>query len=143
MSINLKTQAIIAGALLLTCCKSRDGSLPTIPSPPGVACGTERWSVKTLTDADSIRVDFVNVTATTIATLNGLTQRCSGLPDARTFSDEFHVFEVTGVVQITRSEDDRDIHIALADPADPTKTIVVEVADPVCAAASPFSSLLA
>src|SRR5262249_5700105 len=54
------------------------------------------------------------------------------------------VYEVTGIVQLTRDESDRDVHIALADPDDVAKTIVVEVADPVCAGAaqSPFLPLL-
>jgi Domain of unknown function (DUF1772) len=37
---------------------------------------------------------------------------------------------VVGVVQLIRNEDDRVVHIALADPSDTAKTIVVEVIDP-------------
>jgi hypothetical protein len=48
---------------------------------------------------------------------------------------------VTGVVQITRNEDDHDVHIALADPSDASQTVVVEVVDPACAQ-SPFGSTL-
>ena len=43
---------------------------------------------------------------------------------------------------VTRNEDDRDVHIALADPNDVTKTVVVEVADPACATTSPFLTTL-
>ena len=49
---------------------------------------------------------------------------------------------MTGIVQITRNEDDRDVHIALADPADPSQTIVVEVVDPACAPTSPHVGTL-
>src|SRR5206468_12777128 len=53
-------------------------------------------------------------------------------------AEEFRVYEVVGMVQFTRDEVDRDVHLALADPADPVKTIVVEIVDPTCAPASPM-----
>src|SRR5207253_2951970 len=89
--------------------------------------------------------NLTNVTSTTISALNGFGAHCSGLPDARTFAEEFRVFEVSGVVQLTRNEDDHDVHIALADPNDATQTIVVEVVDPACSGAvqSPYVSTLA
>jgi hypothetical protein len=112
---------------------------PPAPTPPtGPACGVERWPVKTLTDPAAIRVDLANVIPTTIAALNDLRERCTDLPEERTFAEEFRVYEVVGVVQFTRDEGDRDVHLALADPADPAKTIVVEIVDPACAAASPM-----
>ena len=68
----------------------------------------------------------------------------SGLSDARSYPEEFHTYEVSGVVQLTRNEDDHDVHIALADPGNSSQTIVVEVADPACpgAAQSPFATTL-
>jgi hypothetical protein len=124
----------------------RSASSPVAPSPPppvsSIICGVERWSVKTLADPDATRVDFINVSTTTISALNALPSHCSGLPDGRTYPEEFRVFEVEGVVQLTRNEDDKDVHIAVADPADASKTIVVEVADPACATMSPFLVML-
>jgi hypothetical protein len=98
--------------------------------------------VKTLTDADALRVDPVSARSTTIIALNALPPHCSGLPDGRTFEEEFQVYEVVGTVLATRDEDDRDVHLALADPNDVTQTIVVEVADPACATTSPFMTTL-
>jgi len=112
------------------------------PTPTPTACGVERWAVKTLTDADATRVNFSDVIPTTITSLNGFPAHCSDLPDNRGFPEEFRVYEATGVVQLTRNEDDHDIHIALADPNDPTQTIVVEVVDPACATTSPYLSTL-
>lgn len=103
------------------------------------ACGVERWAVKTLADTDAIRVTTAPV-ATSIAALNALDAHCSALPETRTFAPEFQVYEVTGIVQVARHEDDQDYHIALADPDDLTQTIVVELADPRCASQSPFVS---
>ena len=113
------------------------------PSPtPTAACGVERWAVKTLTDPDAGRVDFVNVIPTTVAALNGFPTHCSDLPDNRAFPEEFRVYETTAIVQLTREEEDHDIHIVLSDPAVPTETVVVEVVDPACALTSPHLSLL-
>ena len=136
--------ALVGSILFHACNRSTPAPLPTMPSPPSTtaACGVERWSVKTLADADALRVDPLNATPTTITALNALTARCAGLPDGRTFAEEFQVYEVLGTVLLTRSEDDRDVHIALADPNDGTKTIVVEVADPACVTASPFLTTL-
>lgn len=110
-------------AVLTVACNSS----PPAPTPSNPVCGVERWAVKTLTDPDAMRVNVSNVIPTTIAALNGFPTHCSGLPDARTFPEEFRVYEVLGIVQLTRNEEDRDVHIALAGPMDLTKTIVVEV----------------
>jgi hypothetical protein len=113
------------------------------PTPtPNAACGVERWAVKTLSDADATRVNFSDVLRTTISSLNEFPVHCSGLPENRTFSEEFRVYEATGVVELTRNEDDSDIHIVLSDPNNPTQTIVVEVVHPACAVTSPYVSTL-
>src|SRR5688572_4891137 len=98
------------------------GRSPTSPTPPpnsGVPCGEERWAVKTLSDADATRVDFTNVIRTSVSALNDLTPHCSNLPEARTFPEEFRVYEVPGVVTLARQQEDRDIHVVLADPLNP------------------------
>ena len=132
-------------AVKLVACggNSPTAALP-VPPPPGLACGGERWAVKTFSDPDAARVNVSDVTSTTIGALNGLTAHCSGLPSVRTFAEEFRVFEVTGIVQLARNEDDRDVHIALADPTDFSQTVVVEIVDPSCsgAVASTFASVL-
>jgi hypothetical protein len=87
-------------------------------------------------------VNSANVIGTTVAALNAFPAHCSNLPEARTFAEEFHVYEITGVVMVDRDEDDHDVHVALADPADISKTIVTEVVDPACATTSPFISTL-
>jgi hypothetical protein len=133
--------------VLLTCLLQACGESPppmtTMPSPSGPPCGVERWDVKTLADPDAARVDFVNVTRTTIGHLNELAAHCSDLPPSRTFAEEFHVYEVAALVQFAANEQDRDVHLALADPLAPNQTIVVEVVDPGCATTSPYLTTLA
>ena len=112
---------------------------------PGVSCGVERWPVKTLADTDATRVNMSAVQVITIQALNALPAHCSGLPDPRTYSPEFQVYETTGRIVVVRSEDDRDYHLALAAPDDASSTIVTELADVACsgAATSIYRDLLA
>lgn len=105
---------------------------PGAPATPGLSCGVERWAVKTLSDADAAGVHLNNVQATTIKQLNLIAGHCGGGPNRRTYTEEFQVYEVVGRIIVARLEDDRDYHVALADPDDAAYTIVTEVADPVC-----------
>jgi len=114
--------------------KAPTSSTPAVslPSAPPLACGVERWPVKTLADADAERINYVPVSST-ISILSGLPAHCGGGPDAsRAYGEELQVYEVIGRITLVRAEDDRDYHIALADPNQPTSTIVTEVADPGC-----------
>jgi hypothetical protein len=122
-------------------------TVPTVPSPPppaGLACGVERWFVKTLADTDAGRVHPTVITPISIRELNGFATHCSDLPERREFAEEFKTFEVLGRISFVAHEDDRDYHIALEDPISPAYTIVSELADTLCAGAvvSPhFASL--
>jgi len=119
--------------------------LPPAPSPPpGLACGTERWFVKTLADADAEKVNLGAVTPISIKDLNGFTTHCSGLPDSRAFAEEYKVFEIVGRITYVAHEDDRDFHVAIEDPSAPGFTVVTELADTLCAGAviSPHYSAL-
>jgi len=111
-----------------------------------LACGVERWFVKTLADADAARVNPNVVTPLSIRELNGFATRCSDLPERREFAEEFRTFEVRGRITFVAHEDDHDYHIALEDPVSPGFTIVSELPDVLCAGAiiSPhFASLSA
>jgi len=98
----------------------------------GLRCGFERWSVKTLSDPEASRVDLSQVTFTTVRALNEFASHCNGGPDRRTYPEEFRVFEVVGRITYVKLEDDRDYHVAVADPQDPSFTVITEVADPQC-----------
>src|SRR5262245_19733933 len=108
---------------------------PSTPNP-GLACGVERWFVKTLADQDASTVELSAVTPLSIHDLNALPSHCDGGPDRRTFPEEFRVYEIVGRVIYAAHEDDRDYHIVLEDPSDPTSSIVTELADTRCAGAS-------
>jgi hypothetical protein len=120
------------------------GQTISVAQPSGLSCGVERWPVKTLSDPAASGLNLAAVQVTTIKSLNLVPTHCSGIPDSRSFPEEFQVFEVVGQIIIARLEDDHDYHIALADLAEPGYTIVTEIADPLCQGAnsSPFRQLL-
>jgi hypothetical protein len=132
------------GMVAVAGCAHRSPPAPSPPPTGAVPCGEERWAVKTLSDPEATRVDFANVIRTSVSALNDLTPHCSNLPEPRTFPEEFRVYEVPGVVTLARQEDDQDIHLVLADPQHPSRTIVTEVVDPSCSgvAQSPYLSIL-
>ena len=91
--------------------------------------------MKTLADAEAAQVNVAAITTVSIKDLNSFPSHCSGLPDTRTYSEEFRVFAVSRRIIYIAHEDDRDYHIALEDPDAPGFTVVTELADTVCAGA--------
>ena len=88
------------------------------------ACGSERWTVKTLQD----RPTLLPVTKTTVAYLVSRPAPAI-LPDAR-LPFEHHVFRVVAQVVLVRKEADSDFHLVLQDQG---RTMIAEAADPTCA----------
>jgi hypothetical protein len=88
-----------------------------------VACGTERWTVKTLQD----RPVLLPAKKTTIAYLTSRTPPAS-LPDTR-LPFERHIFTVTGAVVLIRHEPDDDYHVVLSDGR---RTMITEAPAPTC-----------
>ena len=98
----------------------------------GVHCGTERWKVKTLTDSTVGNIDPAETT-------NSITQlrnkpRPDDLEDTmRADGAESKTYRVTGRVIRFKREDDKDIHVVLAQTGHLERTVVVEFANVVCA----------
>jgi hypothetical protein len=143
VTVGLRVAAVLVLAFAAQSCGGAGQPISPTPTPPAgnpaLACGIERWFVKTLADADAMTVDLSSVTRTTIRDLNARPEHCGGGPDRRTYPEEFKVFEVIGRVTYIAHEDDRDYHIALEDPASPGFSVVTEIADTQCigAASSP------
>jgi len=87
-------------ALVSANCGGGNPSMPTPPGPPNppLACGVERWFVKTLADPDASQVNPAVVAQTSISALNALPSHSDGGPDGRVYAEEFRVFEVSGRV---------------------------------------------
>jgi hypothetical protein len=80
----------------------------------GVACGVERWAVKTLTDAGARAINLVP-RSTTIAALRRL--RPPAVLGARRIGRvEKTVYRVRARLVAFKLEEDSDIHLVIADP---------------------------
>jgi hypothetical protein len=112
-----------------------DGDAGTPPPPRAPAtveprCGTERWSVKTLTDK---RASDVNLTPK-LATVDDL--RAMAAPDVGRSSPrlpgEFSTYKLKVRLRSMKIEDDSDIHLVVADPTNASHTMIVELPNAGC-----------
>jgi hypothetical protein len=116
------------------------GLIPTaqFDEDAGGACGVERWSVKTGTDADASAIDLAHVVPTTIANLTGLPKPASLPSNNRIAPTETTVYSITATLTLYKHETDADYHVVLSDG---TRTMIVESADLGCVGpGSPLAS---
>ena len=89
----------------------------TAPTAPLGLCGSERWSVKTLTDTAASKVAFATLKSRTVEKLRHLKPPSPLKPSTpRKAGTERSVYRVTARLLSMRKEDDSDIHLVLADP---------------------------
>lgn len=100
------------------------------------ACGVERWPVKVLIDDDTARVDLTP-RPTTISALARLPAPRTQRPQRRRLPLELRTFRIRAVISGgDDTENDGDIHLIIADPADRDVTMIAEIPDPDCAIGS-------
>jgi hypothetical protein len=105
---------------------------PAAPYSRQVACGVERWDVKTLTDPLARRVNFTP-RATTIRSLRGRSAPAGIGGLGRLAGLETRTFRVRAALVAMKLEDDSDIHLVIADPRNPRLTMIVEFPNASCA----------
>jgi hypothetical protein len=102
----------------------------------GVHCGTERWQIKTVSDADAPRINWTPE-HTSVSSLVALPAPAT-LDDARADAEK-KLYSVEAVLLGWKAETgqhgDRDFHLVLADPADLSRTMIAEVPSTDCVAA--------
>ncbi len=109
-----------------------------------LACGVERWPVKTGADQDAGLVASA-AAPSTISTLTGL----PAPPDpnirqnTRFAPVETAPATVSGVLVVIKREKDQDYHLVIADPQNPSVTMIVESPNPNCAPRSRFTQEIA
>jgi hypothetical protein len=92
----------------------------TAPSTPGasqlqrLACGVERWDVKTLQDPDADKIRLTPRPAS-VSALRRLTKPAS-LTEGRIPGVETTVYRVTARLREMKIEEDGDVHLVIADP---------------------------
>ena len=100
-------------------------------------CGTERWAVKTASDADR---NLVSATQhqTTIDALRGLRAPSSLPAENRIRPAELTEYVIAGTLTGYKLEADGDIHLVVANGAG--RTMIAELADPHCVTATRFKT---
>jgi hypothetical protein len=93
------------------------------------ACGVERWSIKILTDPDTIHINFNNPVTTTIP-LQRSFPTVSSLPSYR-MSSETTYYYLDCYIILHKLESDQDYHVVVVSP-NRQDTMVTEIADPNC-----------
>jgi hypothetical protein len=107
---------------------------PTGTALTGLACGEERPPVKTLSDPDESQVSFSPV-QTTVHALRQL-PKPSSYPEAQCIGTvERTTYSIPVTLVSMKVEDDRDIHLVVADGVT-GETKVVEFPDTACAGAN-------
>jgi len=108
-------------------------------SPALQACGVERWSVKTGTDADISKVNVNSSTANTIATMRSWTAPNPIPANNRVSPFETTVWVLNATLTQYKLESDQDYHLILQDASG--LTMIAEIPAPSCVAGgSPFAT---
>lgn len=97
----------------------------------GTHCGTERWAVKSFTDADTGRVDLTPRDGS-VAELRAL-PRPATVAETRRSSLELRTYRIRALLIGWKHEADDDYHVVVADPAHPDATMIVEIPSGACA----------
>jgi len=108
---------------------------PNLASSTG-ACGVERWSVKTGTDADASLVNTGATTPTTIATMSSYARPGSLPANNRIAPQETTIYSIDATLTEYKLESDSDYHLVIQDGSG--STMITEVPDPACSAGSLF-----
>jgi len=124
--------------------------LATVFANPSAACGTERWSVKVLSDPASAQLSLAP-RRTTVAAFNATPRHQVGPGTPRIAGLETTLWDVRATVCLLKHERDEDLHVVVADsPAGCQKqggrfvgpTAIAESPSASCAAPSRFRTAL-
>ncbi len=128
--------AVLAGVLPLAASMIPSGAPTGAPAAAtcGVHCGTERWQVKTLSDAAASQVTLAPRT-TTVSNLVALAAPADAGEDSRDKVETQAVTvdaELVGYKEeLSAGQGDHDYHIVIRDPSS-KETMIVEIPDPQC-----------
>jgi hypothetical protein len=106
--------------------------LTSAPFLPGKleACGVERWSVKTGTDADAGLINVSSTSSNTIVTMRSWSAPNPIPPNNRVSPYETTVWVLNATLTQYKAETDQDYHLILSDASG--NTMIAEIPDPAC-----------
>jgi Bacterial Ig domain len=132
--MDARARRVVLPLLVLIGALANPGLLP--------ACGVERWSVKTGTDADAGLVNLSSTSPNTIATMRSWTAPNPIPANNRVAPYETTVWVLNATLTVYKLETDQDYHLVLSDASG--NTMIVEIPDPTCVGTgSPFASGIA
>ena len=94
-------------------------------------CGKERWNVKTLSDKDTVKIDFKHIINTTINDQTNLPKPVKIPKTMPRQNSECNVYSIDCYIIEFKKEADKDIHIVLRD-LKTNATMVAEIPSPFC-----------
>jgi hypothetical protein len=98
----------------------------------GARCGEERWAVKTLSDNREKRVRYKPRNISVAAMRKKKPPVDIGSDTKRITGVETKTWRVQAQLVEEKREEDRDIHLVIAVPGSPSKTMITEFPDPSC-----------
>ena len=101
-----------------------------------LACGVERWYVKTCIDADTVNVNFNNIVPSSIAYQRSLVHPTLPSDNTTRLAVEDTVYSITCQLVEYKYESDQDYHVVIKTIGSASETMVAEIADPTCAGIS-------
>jgi hypothetical protein len=111
----------------------------------GTHCGTERWTIKTLTDSGSAAVGNATPMSSSVSDLISKSAPKQLPQSSRVAPIEEQQFTVKALLIAWKEEagakGDQDFHLVLADPQDHSKTMIAEVPSPQCESACASASV--
>jgi hypothetical protein len=93
-------------------------------------CGKERWSIKTLSDKDTLKIDFNNIQKSTISSQKGFEKPFINSIAPRQITEDT-VYSIECFLLAYKKEDDMDIHLLIKDLIT-QDTMVAEIPDAIC-----------
>jgi len=101
---------------------------PVLVQACGTHCGTERWAVKTLTDADTGKINPNGAACSIVALRQIHAPLRDSLPEnGRVLPTEGQVCSVTADLLGWKLEADSDLHLVIADPSNHRATMIAEI----------------
>ncbi|MBI3500419.1 MAG: hypothetical protein HY063_01380 [Bacteroidetes bacterium] len=100
----------------------------------------KRWDVKTLTDADAVKINF-SYADTSISALTSIAPQKTVDKNTPRFGIEFRTFRIHCRIREYKLSSDGDYHLVLEDINDPSKTMIGEIPDPNCGAVQTSSHI--
>ena len=145
LSRGMGLRRIFAGIFLLLLSASAAFACGNCTSTDPWSCfQSDRWPVKTLADSDAALINMAPVMYTIPgmqAILRPAAADNNRDPDHRLFP-EFTVFQIIAALKWATLAADGDLHMAIVDPNDSAKTMVIELPDPACMTPSMYQATL-